>query len=54
MAGTQTLAPLHKADLTSCTVAQLRDLTWAYYGDPESLQLVLDEYARRGFDPYGA
>lgn len=50
----QTPAPLHQRDLPSCTTEQLRELTWTFYGDPESFALVMDEYARHGIDPYEA
>lgn len=46
-----TPAPLYEADLAYCTLDQLRQLTWTYYGQPD-LRLVMAEYARRGIDPY--
>jgi hypothetical protein len=47
-----TLPELHKRDLPSCTLAQLRKLTWLYYGNDEGTALVMAEYERRGIDPY--
>lgn len=49
---TSTPQPLHASDLPYCSTKLLADLTWTYFEDKESLQLVVAELEKRGIDPY--
>lgn len=44
--------PIHWRDVLNCSTQALQELTYIYFQDEQSLQMIVAELEHRGIDPY--